>query len=181
MMTRLCREHNNLSSIGGTLRKSTLDQLKDGIHAGNRDHYQRFLEEWPWEWAVTLRLNSPEHARAMKQFRNAILRKEGGQVASMGIFIDAVRGDHGRHVHVLMLGRFPDGRLLKDLDRTLYAAHYGMITRTGSKGAVIEEVKDETERRRWAGYLVSPRNTPPGKHELLVPWGRILKTTKLIH
>ena len=147
-----------------------------GIHVDNRKQYQRFLEQWPWEWAVTLRIGKRDHTSLLRDFRTAILRKEGGQLASMGIFVDEVKGHHGRHVHLLMLGRFPGDRTLKGIDKGTYATQYGEMTRTGSKGAVISEVDDLAGA---ASYIVRPRNTPPGKHELLVPWGRILKNTKL--
>lgn len=148
-----------------------------GIHDDNRQHYQRFLEQWPWEWSVTLRTGKYPHRSLLRHLRTEILRKEGGQLASMGIFVDEVNGHNGRHVHLLMLGRFPGGRTLKDIDKVAYATQYGLISKTGSKGAVI---KDVYNLNGAAAYAVKPCNTPAGKHELLVPWGRILNRTKLV-
>jgi len=149
-----------------------------GIHRDTRQHYQRLLEQWPWEWAVTLRIGKRDHTGLLRHFRTEILRKEGGQLASMGIFVDEVDGHNGRHVHLLMLGRFPGGRTLKDIDKAAYATQYGLISKTGSKGAVIKDVYNLNSA---AAYVVKPCNTPAGKHELLVPWGRILNRTKLVH
>jgi hypothetical protein len=151
---------------------------QSGIQGDNRQHYQRFLEQWPWEWAVTLRIGKRDHAGMLRHFRTEILRKEGGQLASMGIFVDEANGHNGRHVHLLMLGRFPGGRTLKDIDKAEYETLYGTMTRSGSKGAVIGKVDDLAGA---TSYIVRPRNTPPGRHELLVPWGRILNRTKLVH
>ena len=150
--------------------------LQSGIYGDNRQYYQRFLEQWPWEWAVTLRTGKYPHAGLLRHFRTEILRREGGQLASMGIFVDEVNGHNGRHVHLLMLGRFPGGRTLRDIDKAAYADYYGLISKTGSKGAVIKDVYDPNGA---AAYVVKPCNTPEGKHELLVPWGRILKNTMM--
>lgn len=151
---------------------------QNGIHGDNRQYYQRFLEQWPWEWAMTLRIGKQDHTGLLRHFRTEILRKEGGQLASMGIFVDEVKGHNGRHIHLLMLGRFSCGRTLKDIDKAAYETLYGTMTRSGSKGAVIGEVDDLAGA---ASYIVRPRNTPPGRHEFLVPWGRILNRTKLVH
>ena len=149
---------------------------QDGIQGDNRHHYQRFLEQWPWEWAMTLRIGKRDHTGLLRHFRTEILRKEGGQLASMGIFVDEVNGHNGRHVHLLMLGRFPGGRTLRDIDKAAYADYYGLISKTGSKGAVIKDVYDSNGA---AAYFVKPCNTPGGRHEMLTPWGRILQNTKL--
>jgi hypothetical protein len=53
----------------------------------------------------------------LKEFRTKLLKLEGGQIGSMGIFVD---GDSGPHIHALMLGRFPEGRTLKDIDEKIW-------------------------------------------------------------
>ncbi len=135
-----------------------------GISHENREHYQQFLERWHWEWALTLRVGGQDYATAMKRLRTAILRSQGGQLASMGIFIDEVSGHNGRHIHAVMLGRFSGGRTLRNIDKEAFAAHYGMISKTGGKGAVIEEINNADELRNWSKYIFSKRNTPQARN-----------------
>ncbi|MGD0276604.1 MAG: hypothetical protein ABSB79_11250 [Syntrophales bacterium] len=147
---------------------------KSEIDGWNRAIYQELLNQWVWEWFLTARLvprvPREDPAIFLKEFRTKLLRQEGGQVGSMGIFVN---GEDGPHIHVLMIGRFPGGRTLRDIDAKLWSRKMSEITRNSCK---IYQVDEENNR---VNYVVKWKNTPEGHHELLTPWGRILEKTKI--
>jgi len=147
--------------------------LTEEITGWNRLAYQKFLSQWDWEWFLTARLTScrafKEPSTIMKEFYTKLLRQEGGQIGSMGIF---VHGESGPHIHALLLGRFPEGRTLRDINEKFLEEKMEKIT---GRSCIISQVDDENNR---VHYIVKGKNTPAGRHELLTPWGRILSKTK---
>ncbi len=134
-----------------------------------RESYQQYLSAWPFEWFLTLRLPSRYYHDYLKRFRNSFLRDEGGQIGYAGIFVN---GREGPHIHLLILGRFSGDRTLKDINIDKWEKKIGAIVKD-RKGAVIKPIVDVSG---VAKYIVSKKNTGVGCHELLTPWGRILKS-----
>jgi hypothetical protein len=147
------------------------EELTEEINESTRQAHQDYLSKWQFEWFLTIRLPSLNHSFYLSKIRNAFLREEGGQIGYMGIFVN---GYDGMHLHLLMLGRFSGGRTLKDIDLNKWELKICQNVRD-VKGCKIIPVFDVAGA---AKYVVKEKNTPKGRYEMLVPWGRILNKTK---